>query len=582
MLKNTKLKGKFLSIIIPVLLGVLILAFGIGYVSNWVKDELETLLYDTLYEASTNLINADRDFYQALVADENMYAGRAIYDDAKMASYYEDYTENYEQVLERVDAASAVVAADSDLYTVYNLAWMGVEGGSSDSFETLEKKFESAVANWYASYDPKSGEGSFDLQSTYFSEARNYLNTMEDFLDAYATYEVATLNAKIRSILVATYVIAAVLAVVVIGLMLLVIKQIIDGVSGTQSNIQHLADRDLAFEPFRLGTKDEIGQMADASADMADTLKRIIETIRDTSNDINDVSIKLNTASHDVEMATEEISTAITEIANSITDQATETGNASEQTRVLGDIVESSNATAESLASVSEAIGAATGEGMIVVERLEKDTVANEAAFGKIFEAIDQMTTSAQKIAETSSLISDIASQTNLLSLNASIEAARAGDAGRGFAVVADEIRQLASESADAVLTIDKMLEELNHSVENAAEQRDIVREAVKVQAENVKMTGEKYKNIVGNVDTINNEVGSLKNLSSQMETSCEVVVNAVNSLSESATNCAANSEETSASTSYVHETMGSITEICDDVSALSEKLKKIVGAFKL
>ena len=151
-----------------------------------------------------------------------------------------------------------------------------------------------------------------------------------------------------------------------------------------------------------------------------------------------------------------------------------------------------------------------------------------------------------------------------------------------GLAVVADEIRGLASQSADAVSTIDNMLNELNESVETTVKQRDAVRKAISKQEESVNLTGEKYAAIVEKIEAINNEVHTLDELSVNMDKSCNAVVSAVNNLTDSAATCAANSEETSASTAYVQESMSAVTATSNDMNELATRLKDILSEFNL
>ena len=580
MLKNVSVTRKFLVIVLPLVTVLVALAICANLLPKSISKSLEKSLYDELYTASSNLLNADRDFYQALVANINARDGKAV------ETNQSDYVENYNQAKDRVTAAVEGIASNEELYGTYTLSFLYTENGitaaedsegylsNTSTFKSLADGFFTEIEKWYGASDE-------DTETACFDAARNYLNTMEDFLDAYATYELKTLEKQLNTMLIILAVICGVLILAIGVILTLVIKNIVTGIRNTKRNLDELANKNLTYKPKDVDSKDEIGMMCKASIALYESQREIMELINETAEKINETTEQMNVSSHNVEMATDEIATAINDIADSVSHQANETGEASEQTRVLGEIVVTSNQSAANLARVGKSIENATSEGMQVVEKLQQDTMENEVAFERIFEAIDAMNTSASKIGEASSLISDIATQTNLLSLNASIEAARAGESGRGFAVVADEIRKLAEQSADAVKTIDRMLVELNDSVGQASTQREIVEKAVKLQAGNVKKTGDKYDNIVRSVEEINNEVRNLDQLSSEMDNSCKVVVNAVNNLSNSATDCAASAEETSASTTYVQESMKNIAVNSDEIKKLSEELAKILAEFE-
>ena len=586
MLKNLKITTKFLAAGILLLIVIAALLVCMDLMCESVSSSLETALSDELYGASSNLINADRDFYQALVADMQMQNGNV---DASG-----DYEENYQQAKDRVSAAADCVSGNSQLYSQYTVQFIFTETGLTEdedeegylsntmTFEQLQAAFEEAVDSWYQAYNPSTGVGSFDAQEECFDEVRDYLNVMEDFLDAYAQYEIAAIDASTtHKIMLA--VLASLIAVIIVGLFTVaVVLRVVKGIKISQKSLLEMADCNLSNAPAVIRGNDEIGQMTRASSKVFENFRNVINLINTTSEKLNGATGRLDVSAREVFNASDEISTAINRIAVKMTEQAGDTENASGQTKILGDIVVSSNQTAESLAGVSEAMSQTTSEGMEMVNRLMEDTESNTKAFGNIFEAIDNMNSSAQNIAEASGLIASIASQTNLLSLNASIEAARAGELGKGFAVVAEEIRHLAEQSADAVSTINEMLQALNENVENASTQRVMVEEAVKVQADSVVRTGEKYRGIVDKIDSINNEVAALERLSSSMDSSCSQVVNVVNNLSDSAADCAASTQETSASAAYVKSSVSDITSISSDMQQLSGELTDILDKFTL
>ena len=587
-MKKLSLRAKFVAILVPVFVFVfgLMVLFG-SYISGLYKD-LTTTLYDEVYTSSTNLINGERDFYQSLQAFLIMLADPSKTDDQLGA-----YEANYNQTIDRLQIAADIVSSHPEWYRGFTIADLAKATGldpaddgdgyltDNRTYEDVEKQYVTEIFGYRDSYNPADRSGDPVAAQEHFANAGNYINNMKDIIDMYASYEMVRYQGQMKTQLTLAYIVMIALAVVIMILTVLVIENIMRGVRITQENMEQLAAKNLKYEPKNIDGKDEISKMANASVLLFENQKNILNLINDASNRIGDASLTLNSSSHDVENATNEIAIAINEIADKISAQAAETGDASEQTKILGDIVVASNETAENLANVGKAIGSATADGMKVVTQLKKDTEANEVAFGRIFDSINAMTVSASKIGEASQLIAEIASQTNLLSLNASIEAARAGEAGRGFAVVADEIRGLAEQSANAVNAIDSMLAELNKCVEQASNERVQVEEAVKTQADSVSATGEKYKLIVDKVEEINEQVRSLDELSNNMDNSCKVVVNAVNNLSSQATDAASSSQQTSASTTYVQETVVKITSISDDVRNLSVELKNLLSEFE-
>ncbi|MCR5755455.1 MAG: hypothetical protein K6G30_11680 [Acetatifactor sp.] len=588
-MKKLSLSAKFACIMLPMLLLVVGLSVTINLLARSIEKVMEHSLYDVIYIANTNIINGERDMYQALAAELNMRAANSKEDAEDNRHGYEV---NLQQTRDHLKTAVSLMQEDPKAYQTYTLQFLATKNGFTPEtdgdgyltdtriFTTLVESFNSEFDAFYNTYNPTTNQGDFAAQTAHFDNCEEYINNIKDFIDMYAVYEMDVLQRANRTTLITTYIIVFLVTLAVFLIAYYIIGNILKGIKITQENIVQLAEKNLVYEPQTVGGNDEIATMAKASVQLFKDQNAILHLIHDTSDRINNVSSSLNESSKTVENSTNEIAIAINDITEKISAQAMETSDASEQTKVLGDIVIASSETAEHLASVGKAIGEATADGMEVVNQLQKKTEENEIAFGRIFSSIEDMTASASKIGEASQLIAEIASQTNLLSLNASIEAARAGEAGRGFAVVADEIRGLAEQSADAVNAIDNMLEELNKCVSQASDQRVLVQEAVKTQAESVSATGEKYRLIVEKVEDINREVSELDKLSANMDKSCQIVVNAVNSLSNSATDCAANSQETSSSTAYVQQTVSGISGISTDIHNLAEELKGLLAQF--
>lgn len=378
---------------------------------------------------------------------------------------------------------------------------------------------------------------------------------------------------------VATSILVMVAIVVVI---LIVIRQLLTPMKTVTGAINELVNRDLTVQELKVKSKDEIGELTNAYNQLRNSLRNIMETLNESTGNMDHSSSEMSERSETIAQNVQDITDAVANIATNAGEQANDVERAAGQITELQNIIEKNEEASSNLSEASEEIRKASEAGTQVVDDLYRITKDSEEAFGNIFNSITQIHASTEKIGEASNMIESIASQTNLLSLNASIEAARAGEMGKGFAVVADEIRNLSEESAGCVNEINEMLKELRYNVNHANEQSGYVKEAVEKQVTGVELTQSKYSDIADSIDRINAEINQLTKISKAMHTNCVGVTEIITSLAAAAQENAASTEETNAS---VEEVLAMIQEIANgsgEIKDLSSDLQDKVSVYKL
>ena len=190
--KNAKLSlmRSMVLLLSPLVLIVLITIAYLGSQMYVVYNDATNVYYDTLYNINSDLINGDRDFYQAMMGATqyyDLYNGYGDIPENMLQDYLDEkldeYKENKDQVLERVHAAVAIAKEDPDIYT------QTTADGDSKNFETYDKEFEADFAEWEKSYDVEKGTGDWSTFNISFETARSALSGMTDIVEKWAEEE---------------------------------------------------------------------------------------------------------------------------------------------------------------------------------------------------------------------------------------------------------------------------------------------------------------------------------------------------------------------------------------------------------
>nr|WP_261381352.1 methyl-accepting chemotaxis protein [Paenibacillus cremeus] len=338
-----------------------------------------------------------------------------------------------------------------------------------------------AISEAMTSGDVESAAQLIDLQQAAYEKAVSSLQKWTDYnikgtqKDADKS---AAANTTGKSLAIGLTLTAATLA---ITFAVLFSNYFIRTILAISSVVEKAANGDLR-ELVVIKTKDELGQFADA-------FNQMIVKLRDL---IGDISL----ASQNVAAAAEEISATTEEIAGGNAIQASEAQNITDMFQYLRRASDSVVASADRAADMSRKThqGAEEGERMIQ---------ASTRSMGQLSQQMSLLEKDSNKIGEIIGVINDIADQTNLLALNAAIEAARAGEQGRGFAVVADEVRKLAERSGDATKEIASIIQGMQNNT------RDSVK-AVEAAAGLSNKTGQAFVQIIRMVNETAEQVESI------------------------------------------------------------------------
>lgn len=379
--------------------------------------------------------------------------------------------------------------------------------------------------------------------------------------------------------------IMVIVAVIVLILSIITAIYLSGGMAGAikeiNKSIEHLSRGEFVRPEKYLDRGDELGVTLNNTNEVINTLEEIVTNIRTSANSVNSSSSELSDMADQLSHTAEDVSNAVQEIASGATQQADEIQNAATNVGYIGEAVgnvQTSTGELDRLAGKMKEASEVSGASLASLKNSSAEMTAKideiSTTIQRTQEAVDNISTKVEGI-------TSIATQTNLLSLNASIEAARAGEAGKGFAVVAGEIGKLAEDSrlmADEIKKqMDILLEEANAAVNAAGD----VRQGNMDQQEALEGT---IASINGMLEDIGSTVGGVKTISegaNQCETSKNKVVDTMSALSAISEENAASSQETGASMQELSATVTTLAGNANDLKDVAEQLEKDLAFFK-
>lgn len=323
--------------------------------------------------------------------------------------------------------------------------------------------------------------------------------------------------------------------------------------------------------------KNELGSTADSLNTAQKQIVGLISNIDTTSKELQAVAHDFSETFTAMDDYIQNVSSAVEEIAQNTTTQAASTNSASESVEEIAAEIQGTSDNMNSLKDNSIILRGCSDR---LMETLQKLAEINENTKRDIDLMSSQTTStneSVSKISDAASLIGNIANQTNLLSLNASIEAARAGAAGRGFAVVAEEIGDLATQSDKTVKEINNIITELTENSQKSMDIMATMNEAANVQVAALQSTREIYAELKEALDNCMTSIRETNDKINDINTQRQQVTDNISTLNNLATDNAASTEETSSMTvelsNMVSRSADMVKSLAEHIDILSENM---------
>ena len=532
------------KIALPILLlaGLLVLIGSLGVQGIGQVADSSTRLTNRYLPAISLLLNADRDLYQAFVAE------RSLLDEAAgefAQSLRDSHAENLQQAYERVHK--------------YADMQPGAEA------KALVAKFDAGFAQWKSTSgkvlaltesDPAAASalsyGDSEAQFEAMRDAIDKLGELEDNeanAEGKAAMDLGEERSWQQGLIIAIGLLIC--CVLVVGFPVLVTRPL----HNLLNRIEQIAegDGDLRVR-LEVLSRDELGKLSDAFNRFLDKLQPLIREVGRVTGEVAEsaqtlagmaaANDRLITSEHaavdQVSTAATEMSAAVHEVARNAQNAADAARSAEVQSREGAEVV---GATIHAIRQLAHEVESASD----TIQTLEQET----ANIGAVL-----------------AVIKGIAEQTNLLALNAAIEAARAGEQGRGFAVVADEVRALAARTQDSTKDIQQMIERLQGGVQNAVK-------AMHVGSEKARFSVERAAGVDGALSATGDSVARINDMAAQIATACEEQSSVTEEIARNISDIRDLSNEAA-------QTSEQSTQASARLSELSHGLAQLVGRFRV
>ncbi|MGE7928970.1 methyl-accepting chemotaxis protein [Lysinibacillus xylanilyticus] len=568
-MKNLSIRKKILTLITSAVVFLLIIS-GVGfyYIENMAKKSSE------MYDKSLLPIQYIGQLRTDIRAIDSFILELMITTDAnRNTDLQTNISERTEKLNDSIMKFEASYNGNEDKRKLLESIKTNLDGYFSTMTEVIDLASKNRNEEAYSLYTTAMG----DYREKVANEARNLMTICSE--------DAKQLNKENKQSLSTTILVSAILSVLAIiffiTLATWIARLIVNPVKELQDNMLKAGDGDLTVQGT-YSSKDEIGQLTQSFNSMINSIRNTVTKVTETANHVAAASEELNANASETTKATEIVANTMETIAHGSVEQLNNVSNTVNTVNELSTGVQQVAGNAQAVTELSGDSLSLVINGINAANQMNQQMMDITERVNGLSEVVDLLGKRSNDIGQIIDSITAIAEQTNLLALNAAIEAARAGEHGKGFAVVADEVRKLAEQSAFSSNQIEVLISETQKDTQKAVESMKLVTAGVNEGIKTTENTRTTFASIQGAIQSVTMQVEEVSAAVEQMAAGTEEIVGSMNTIHSISKSTTAGTESISATT---EEQMASMEEISSSAYALAnlaEELRDLAAQFRV